>query len=112
MTANYQAIKKNHDSKRHEFEEVLAELEEAKNACQVALKQKKNVEKELSTVTKTKTDLETKLKATELALTKKEKELNDAITRITDTVADYEAKMAMKDEQIWAMGSQINECKY
>jgi hypothetical protein len=37
VTSNYQAIKKNHDLKRNEFEELSSELEEAKIACQLAI---------------------------------------------------------------------------
>ena len=40
VTNNYQAIKKNHDLKRTEFEELATELEEAKNACQLAIVRK------------------------------------------------------------------------
>ena len=37
VTANYQAVKKNQDLKRSEFEELAMELEEAKTACQLAI---------------------------------------------------------------------------
>jgi hypothetical protein len=37
VTTNYQAIKKNHDLKRSEFEELTVELEEAKAACQLSI---------------------------------------------------------------------------
>ena len=95
--------------KRHEFEEVLAELEEAKNACQVALRQKKTVQTELASMTKAKNELNEKARSLETQVARKDKDLNDAMTRLTDTIADYEAKLERKDEQIWAMGSQINE---
>ncbi len=37
VTTNYQAIKKNHDLKRQEFELLTTELEDAKTACQLAI---------------------------------------------------------------------------
>lgn len=37
VTVNYQAVKKNHDLKRAEFEVLTTELEEAKAACQLAI---------------------------------------------------------------------------
>ena len=63
-------------------------------------------------MTKVKNELTEKSKNLEIALTKKEKALNDAMTRLTDAIADYEQKLERKDEQIWAMGSQINECTF
>lgn len=111
VTANYQAVKKNHDSKRREFEEIMSELEEAKTACQTMIRQKKTLQTELATVTKQKTELQENTKLQEASLAKKEKELNDALTRLSDIIADYEGKLAKKDEQIWAMGEQLSESK-
>jgi hypothetical protein len=37
VTANYQIVKKNFDIKKHEADELSLEVEEAKNACQLAL---------------------------------------------------------------------------
>lgn len=37
VTANYQVVKKNYDIKKHESDDLVIELEEAKNACQLAL---------------------------------------------------------------------------
>jgi hypothetical protein len=37
VTTNYMAVKKNHDLKRSEFEELTVELEEAKAACQLSI---------------------------------------------------------------------------
>jgi hypothetical protein len=109
VTANYQAVKKNHDAKRREFEEIMAELDEAKNACQTVIRQKKTLQTELAAAHTLKTELQEKSKVQEVSLAKKEKELNDTLTRMSDLIADYEGKIAKKDEQIWAMGEQISE---
>lgn len=37
VTSNYQVVKKNFDLKKHECDELTLEVEEAKNACQLAL---------------------------------------------------------------------------
>jgi chromosome segregation ATPase len=112
VTANYQAVKKNHDAKRREFEEIMSELEEAKSACQTVIRQKKTLQTELAASNKLKTELQEKNKAQETSLTKKEKELNDTLTRLSDIIADYEGKLAKKDEQIWAMGEQLSESNF
>jgi chromosome segregation ATPase len=110
VTTNYQAIKKNHDAKRKEFEEILAELEEAKNACQLAIRQKKAAQSELTATTTAKNEAIDKYKTLERQIEQIEKELTNAQVKLTDTIADYEAKLERKDEQIWAMGAQLNEC--
>ncbi|ORY52950.1 hypothetical protein BCR33DRAFT_779325 [Rhizoclosmatium globosum] len=75
VTMNYQAIKKNHDLKRNEFEELVMELEEAKNACQLAI----------------------------------EKDIADLLTKVNDTINEYELKLERKEEQMWAMSLQMTE---
>jgi septal ring factor EnvC (AmiA/AmiB activator) len=110
VTSNYQAVKKNNDSKQKEFEEILIELEEVKNSLSASHKQKKAVQAELSAANKTNGELRDKIRSLESTVIKKEKEINDAITKLNDVISDYEAKLEMKEEQIWMMGTQINEC--
>jgi chromosome segregation ATPase len=103
-------VKKNHDSKQKEFEEILAELEEIKTLLSNAQKQRKAVQTELSAANKANSEQRDKIKSLELTVTKKEKEINEAITKLNETISDYEDKLERKEEQIWMMGSQINEC--
>ena len=43
-------------------------------------------------------------------LRKEANKINEAITKMNETISDYEDKLERKEEQIWMMGSQINEC--
>jgi predicted nucleic acid-binding Zn-ribbon protein len=85
-------------------------LEEVKNSLSVAHKQKKAVQTELSAANKSNGELRDKIRALELSVAKKDKEINEAITKLNDAISDYEEKLERKEEQIWMMGSQINEC--
>ncbi|KAJ1553105.1 hypothetical protein HK405_008932 [Cladochytrium tenue] len=105
VTTNYQAIKKNHELKRNEFEELATELEEAKNACQLAIA----TQVELTQVTKQRQEITEKAKATEILLARKEKDIADLLTKINDTVNEYEMKLERKEEQMWAMSMQMSE---
>ncbi|KAJ3289441.1 hypothetical protein HDU79_004066 [Rhizoclosmatium sp. JEL0117] len=109
VTMNYQAIKKNHDLKRNEFEELVMELEEAKNACQLAIKQKKQMQTELNGVIKQRQELQEKNKALDNLLTRKEKDIADLLTKVNDTINEYELKLERKEEQMWAMSLQMTE---
>ncbi|KAJ3107124.1 hypothetical protein HDU97_004817 [Phlyctochytrium planicorne] len=109
VTNNYQAIKKNHDMKRSEFEEIATELEEAKNACQLAIRQKKAVQNELASAVKQRQEMSDKNKAMENLLARKEKDISDLLTKVNDTINDYELKLERKEEQMWAMSLQMSE---
>ncbi|KAJ3409926.1 hypothetical protein HDU80_007941 [Chytriomyces hyalinus] len=109
VTANYQAIKKNHDLKRSEFEELVAELEEAKSACQLAIKQKKTMNFDLNNVIKQRQELTDKNKALDNLLARKEKDIADLLTKVNDTINEYELKLERKEEQMWAMSLQMSE---
>ena len=61
-------------------------------------------------MSKMNTELKEKIKSLEVTIAKKDKEINQAITKLNDTISDYEQKLERKEEQIWVMGSQINEC--
>ncbi|KAJ3332002.1 hypothetical protein HDU76_001618, partial [Blyttiomyces sp. JEL0837] len=109
VTSNYQAIKKNHDLKRSEFEELATELEEAKNACQLSIRQKKGLQNDLNVVMKQRQELMDKNKAMENLLARKEKDIADLLTKVNDTINDYELKLERKEEQMWAMSLQMSE---
>lgn len=52
------------------------------------------------------------MKSLEGVVAKRDKEINETIEKLNDTISDYEQKLERKEEQIWIMGSQINECKF
>ena len=58
VTSNYQIVKKNFDLKKHESDELFLELEEAKNACHLAIKQKKIMKDELAAMSKAKSEVD------------------------------------------------------
>ncbi|KAI8834887.1 hypothetical protein BC829DRAFT_406793 [Chytridium lagenaria] len=101
--------KENHDMKRSEFEEIATELEEAKNACQLAIRQKKSVQNDLASALKQKQEMADKNKAMENLLARKEKDISDLLTKVNDTINDYELKLERKEEQMWAMSLQMSE---
>ncbi|KAJ3040530.1 hypothetical protein HK097_002539, partial [Rhizophlyctis rosea] len=109
VTANYQAVKKNQDLKRSEFEELAMELEEAKTACQLAIRQKKHLQTELSQVLKQRSDLTDKSKQLEALLSRKEKDISDLLAKVNDTINDYEQRLERKEEQMWALSVQVAE---
>ncbi|KAL2916157.1 hypothetical protein HK105_204248 [Polyrhizophydium stewartii] len=109
VTANYQIVKKNHDLKRHEFEELTLELEEAKSACQLALKNKKQLQNELTATQKTRNELQERIKNLESVLVRKEKDIADLLNKINETINEYELKLERKEEQMWAMSMQLSE---
>ncbi|KND03748.1 uncharacterized protein SPPG_01204 [Spizellomyces punctatus DAOM BR117] len=109
VTANYQAVKKNQDLKRSEFEALATELEEAKNACQMAIRQKKQLQNELNQLVKQRNELTERNKAMENLLSRKEKDISDLLTKVNDTINDYEQKLEKKEEQMWAMSLQMTE---
>ncbi|KAJ3136360.1 hypothetical protein HK100_001809 [Physocladia obscura] len=109
VTANYQAVKRNHDLKKNEFEELVAELEEAKTACQLAIRQKKTMQQDLTNVSKQRQDLMEKNKTLDNLLTRKEKDIADLLTKVNDTINEYELKLERKEEQMWAMSLQMSE---
>ncbi|KAJ3339651.1 hypothetical protein HDU91_000984, partial [Kappamyces sp. JEL0680] len=63
VTSNYQIVKKNFDIKKHDADELALEVEEAKNACQLALKQKKTIKDELLAASKLKAEMEESVKS-------------------------------------------------
>ncbi|KAI8914419.1 hypothetical protein EDD86DRAFT_199305 [Gorgonomyces haynaldii] len=109
LTGNYQIVKKNYDIKKHEIDELTLEIEEAKNACQALLKQKKVLQLDLSATSKLKNDLQEKQKSLEAALARKERDISDLLNKLNETIGDYELKLERKDEQIWQMTIQMNE---
>ncbi|KAJ3271904.1 hypothetical protein HDV01_006118 [Terramyces sp. JEL0728] len=116
VTSNYLIVKKNFDLKKHECDELTLEVEEAKNACQLALvihhlnkKQKKNVQAELAACMKAKADVEEVLKVCEQNLSGKESYISELLQKISDTVTEYEEKLERKEEQLWNMNNQLNE---
>ncbi|KAJ3414583.1 hypothetical protein HDV05_006322 [Chytridiales sp. JEL 0842] len=109
VTNNYQAIKKNHELKRSEFDELATELEEAKTACQLAIRQKKQMGNDLGLMMKQRQEMSDKNKAMENLLARKEKDIADLLTKVNDTINDYELKLERKEEQMWAMSLQMSE---
>ncbi|KAJ3311996.1 hypothetical protein HDV04_003492 [Boothiomyces sp. JEL0838] len=106
VTSNYQVVKKNFDLKKHECDELTLEVEEAKNACQLALK---NVQAELAAALKAKAEVEEVLKVCEQNLSGKESYISELLQKLSDTVTDYEEKLERKEEQLWNMNNQLNE---
>ncbi|KAI8914067.1 hypothetical protein DFJ77DRAFT_59034 [Powellomyces hirtus] len=45
----------------------------------------------------------------ESTLTRKEKDISDLLTKVNDTINDYEQKLEKKEEQMWQMSLQITE---
>lgn len=109
VTVNYQTVKKNLETKKREVEELVLEIDEVKNACQLAMKQKNAAVSELTTCKKQKQELQERSKVLEVSITRKEKEILDLNNKINDTIATYEVKLERKEEQIWSLNSQINE---
>ncbi|KAI9090830.1 hypothetical protein DFS34DRAFT_341773 [Phlyctochytrium arcticum] len=109
VTANYLAVKRNQDLKRSEFEALAQELEEAKHACQLAIRQKKQLQNELNSLIKQRNELTERNKAMETLLNRKEKDVTDLLTKVNDTINDYETKLEKKEEQMWAMSLQMTE---
>ena len=109
VTSNYQIVKRNYDIKKHEIDDLTLEIEEAKNACQSLLKQKKAMQLELTAANKVKTDLLDKQKTLEATLARKERDIADLLNKLNETISDYELKLERKDEQIWQMTFQMNE---
>ena len=112
VTSNYQIVKKNFDLKKHESDELFLELEEAKNACHLAIKQKKIMKDELAAMSKAKSEVD--------GLLRKEKEeslnykntVDELVKRITEMEAEYEEKISRKDEQLWSVNTQRQEGRY
>ncbi|KAJ3220336.1 hypothetical protein HDU67_000003 [Dinochytrium kinnereticum] len=42
-------------------------------------------------------------------LARKEKDISDLLTKVNDTINDYELKLERKEEQMWAMSLQMSE---
>ncbi|KAJ3182693.1 hypothetical protein HDU87_008032 [Geranomyces variabilis] len=109
VTLNYQAVKKNQEHKRSEFEALAIELEEAKTACQIAIRQRKQLQVDFNAIVKQRNELVDKGKTMESTLTRKEKDISDLLTKVNDTINDYEQKLEKKEEQMWQMSLQITE---
>ncbi|KAJ3190149.1 hypothetical protein HDU85_000440 [Gaertneriomyces sp. JEL0708] len=109
VTLNYQAVKRNQDTKREEYEALVRELDEAKGACHVVLKQRKQLQTELAGVIKQRNEITERHKAMETLLSRKEKDIADLLTKVNDTINEYELKLEKKEEQMWAMSVQMTE---
>ncbi|KAJ3092585.1 hypothetical protein HK102_005354 [Quaeritorhiza haematococci] len=109
VTGNYQAMKRNHDMKRNEFEVIVKELEEAKAACQVAIKQRNHLRKDLDATIAQKKELSERTKNLEATINQKEKEVSDLVSKVNETINEYELKLERKEEQMWAMTLQMSE---
>ncbi|KAJ3009750.1 hypothetical protein HKX48_007768 [Thoreauomyces humboldtii] len=109
VTLNYQAVKKNQDHKRSEFEALATEMEEAKTACQIAIRQRKQISTDFNAVVKQRNELLDKGKTMETNLARKEKDISELLTKVNDTINDYEQRLEKKEEQMWAMSLQITE---
>ncbi|KAH6572634.1 hypothetical protein BASA50_009634 [Batrachochytrium salamandrivorans] len=109
VTANYQIVKKNNDLKRHEFEELTLELEEAKRACQFSLRSKKNIQDELISSQKIRAEILERSKNLESALFHKEKDNADLLRKVNETISDYELKLEHKEDQICEINLQLNK---
>ncbi|KAI9012946.1 hypothetical protein BC832DRAFT_537793 [Gaertneriomyces semiglobifer] len=109
VTMNYQAVKRNQDIKREEYEALVKELDEAKGACHVVLKQRKQLQTELAGVIKQRNEITERHKAMETLLSRKEKDIADLLTKVNDTINEYELKLEKKEEQMWAMSVQMTE---
>jgi hypothetical protein len=54
-------------------------------------------------------EMSDKNKAMENLLARKEKDIADLLTKVNDTINDYELKLERKEEQMWAMSLQMSE---
>ncbi|KAJ3051315.1 hypothetical protein HDU99_008460, partial [Rhizoclosmatium hyalinum] len=64
---------------------------------------------ELNGVIKQRQELQEKNKALDNLLTRKEKDIADLLTKVNDTINEYELKLERKEEQMWAMSLQMTE---
>jgi DNA repair exonuclease SbcCD ATPase subunit len=109
VTSNYQIVKKNFDIKKQEADELALEVDDAKNACQLALKQKKTLQTDLDSTRKLKQEYEEKYKIELETNLKKEKTIQELQRRFEDVVQDFEGQLQRKEEQIWSMNTQLKE---
>ena len=109
VTSNYQVVKKNFDLKKHESDELGLELDEAKNACQLALKQKKAIKDELLALTKAKGDVDEQLKKEKFDCANYKATIEELVKRITEIEVEYEEKINRKEEQLWNVNAQRQE---
>jgi chromosome segregation ATPase len=109
VTSNYQIVKKNFDIKKQEADELALEVDDAKNACQLALKQKKTLQTDLESTRKLKQEYEEKYKIELETNLKKEKTMQELQRRFEDVVQDFEGQLQRKEEQIWSMNTQLKE---
>ena len=52
-----------------------------------------------------------KLKSLENVLARTDKDISELLTKVNDTINDYETKLEKKEEQMWQMTVQISEGK-
>jgi chromosome segregation ATPase len=109
VTGNYQIVKKNFELKKKEADELSLELDEAKNACQLALKQKKGFLQEIESLRTTKADLENALFLAKDIILKKETEMDEYTRNASIKAAEAEEELLLKNQQISSMTTHMAE---
>ncbi|KAI9179061.1 hypothetical protein H9P43_005723 [Blastocladiella emersonii ATCC 22665] len=107
--ANFEELKRNMDSKKEQFAQLSQEIEEARNLYAVLMSQKKQLQSELGVMVRQRNEAIEKNRNLESTLLKKEREINELLDKVNETVKDYENKLEKKEEQMWAMTEKLNE---
>ncbi|KAG5463249.1 MAG: hypothetical protein BJ554DRAFT_693 [Olpidium bornovanus] len=105
ITESHQELQRQLDIRTTELEESAAQLEQTKAQYQTTLRSKKQLQADFNVVVKQKQELTEKSKVTETLVARKEKDISDLLTKVNDTIREYEAKIHAKDEEIWAMAA-------
>jgi uncharacterized coiled-coil protein SlyX len=64
---------------------------------------------DLSLATKQKLQLQDQNRTMEGTIARKEKDISDLLTKVNDTIKEYETKLERKEEQMWAMNEKLSE---
>lgn len=109
VSASYQAIRKNNDLRKSEFDQLAAELEEAKESSYKAIQERRKYQIDFLNATKTRSEAGDKIKILEEAIIKKDGDINDLLTKINDTINEYEGKLSKKEKQMFDLTLQMND---
>jgi hypothetical protein len=66
----------------------------------------------LASSAKQKQELVERNKLLETLIARKEKDIAELLTKVNDTINEYELKLERKEEQMWAMSLQMTEGNY
>ncbi|KAJ3365285.1 hypothetical protein GGF32_009790 [Allomyces javanicus] len=109
VNVQFLEMKKNVEAKREHFAQLSQELEEARNLYAVLMTQKKQLQSELGVMVKQRNEAIDNNRHLETTLLKKEREINDLLGKVNDTIKEYEGKLTAKEEQMWAISEKLNE---